>query len=140
MPHPARHSRPKIRQQEDQHALGSLLDELGTRRAPAAHRLVEDHAEQRGYGNGAARASTSYLNVPQQMVEHAAAAHRGCEQHAFDRAQSGATVQGAPTASAAEDPKRALVHALQKDICALKSDMSSRMSVLVDRLDELLSA
>ena len=64
MPHPARHSRPKIRQQEDQHALGSLLDELGTRRAPAAHRLVEDHAEQRGYGNGAARASTSYLNVP----------------------------------------------------------------------------
>ena len=131
MPHPARHSRPKIRQQEDQHALGSLLDELGTRRAPAAHRLVEDHAEQRGYGNGAARASTSYLNVPQQMAEHAAAAYSGCEQHALNRVQSGAT-GGPAAASAAEDPKRALVHALQNDL--------SRMSVLLERLDELLSA
>ena len=32
----------------------------------------------------------------------------------------------------AEDPKRALVHALQNDL--------SRMSVLLERLDELLSA
>ena len=47
MPHPARHSRPKARQQEDQHALGSLLEEVGSRRAPAAHRLGEEHAEQR---------------------------------------------------------------------------------------------
>ena len=46
MPHAARHSRPKARQQEEQHALGSLLEELGGRRAPA-HRLAEDHAEQR---------------------------------------------------------------------------------------------
>ena len=35
-------------------------------------------------------------------------------------------------AAAAEDPKRALVHALQADL--------SRMSVLLERLDELLSA
>ena len=46
MPHPARHSRPKARQQEDQHALGSLLEEVGSRRAPAAHRLGEEHAER----------------------------------------------------------------------------------------------
>ena len=44
----------------------------------------------------------------------------------------------AAAASAAEDHKRALVHALQKDIRALESDMSSRMSVLLERLDELL--
>ena len=50
-----------------------------------------------------------------------------------------ALVRGPAAAShAAEDPKRALVHALRKDICALKSDMSSRMSVLLERLDELL--
>ena len=85
-----------------------------------------------GYGNGAARAS-SLPNVPQQMAEHAAAAYSGCEQHALNRVQSGAT--GGPAAApgpAAEDPKRALVHALQNDL--------SRMSVLLERLDELLSA
>ena len=50
-----------------------------------------------------------------------------------------ALVRGpAATSRAAEDPQRALVHALQKDIRALKSDMSSRMSVLLERLDELL--
>ena len=49
----------------------------------------------------------------------------------YNRVQRGAT--GAPSAaSAAEDPKRALVHALQNDL--------SRMSVLLERLDELLSA
>ena len=83
-----------------------------------------------GYGNGAARAS-SHLKLPQQTAKHAAAAHGGCEQHALNRVQRGAT--GAPSAaSAAEDPKRALVHALQNDL--------SRMSVLLERLDELLSA
>ena len=86
------------------------------------------------YGNGAVRAS-SHLKLPQQAAEHAAAAHGGmhggCEQHALNRVQHGAT--GEPSAaSAAEDPKRALVHALQNDL--------SRMSVLLERLDELLSA
>ena len=51
--------------------------------------------------------------------------------HALNRVQRGAT-GGASAASAAEDPKRALVHALQNDL--------SRMSVLLERLDELLSA
>ena len=84
-----------------------------------------------GYGNGAARAS-SYLNVPQQTAERAAAAQSGCEQHASNRIQSGATGGAAAATSAAEDPKRVLVRALKSDL--------SRMSVLLERLDELLSA
>ena len=82
-----------------------------------------------GSGNGAARAS-SPLTLPQQTAAHAAAAHGGCEQHALNLVQRGATGRPA-AASAAEDPKRALVHALQNDL--------SRMSVLLERLDELLS-
>ena len=78
----------------------------------------------------AARAS-SHLTLPQQTAEHAAAAHGGFEQHAHNRGQRCAT--GGPAAtSAAEDPKRVLVHALQNDL--------SRMSGLLERLDELLSA
>ena len=82
------------------------------------------------YGTGAARAS-SHLTLPQQTAERAAAAHSGCEQHALNRVQSGAMGEPA-AASAAEDPKRALVHALQNDL--------ARMSVLLEQLDELLSA
>ena len=68
---------------------------------------------------------------PGASAPDTAAAHGGREQHVFNRVQRGAT--GAPSAaSAAEDPKRALVHALQNDL--------SRMSVLLERLDELLSA
>jgi hypothetical protein len=59
----------------------------------------------------------------------------GYEQHAPNRVQSGAT-----GGSAAEDHKRALVHTLKNDIRTLKNDMSSRMSMLLERLDELLSA
>ena len=81
-------------------------------------------------GNGAARAS-SHLKLPQQAAEHAAAAHGSCEQHTLNRVERGAT-GGPSAASAAEDPKRALVHALQNDL--------SRMSVLLERLDKLLSA
>ena len=44
MTHPARHSRPKDRQQVAQHALGDLLEDVGSR-APAGHRRKE-HAEQ----------------------------------------------------------------------------------------------
>ena len=88
------------------------------------------HTSAGGYGNEAARAS-SHLTLPQQTAERAAAAHSSCEQHALNLVQSGAT--GVPAAaSAAEDPKRALVHALQNDL--------SRMPVLLERLDELLSA
>ena len=84
-----------------------------------------------GYGNEVRARASSHLTLPQQTAERAAAAHSGCEQQAFNRVQSGAT--GRPSvASSAEDPKRALVHALQNDL--------SRMSVLLERLDELLSA
>ena len=82
-----------------------------------------------GYGNGAVRAS-SHLKLPQQAAEHAAAAHGGYEQHTLNRVERGAT-GGPSAASAAEDPKRALVHALQNDL--------SRMSALLERLDELLT-
>ena len=83
-----------------------------------------------GYGNGAVRAS-SHLKLPQQTAEHAAAAHGGCEQHALNRVQHGAT--GEPSAASAdEDPKHALVHALQNDL--------ARMAVLLERLDGLLCA
>ena len=50
-----------------------------------------------------------------------------------------ANAGAAAAASAAEDRKRALVHALQKDIRVLEIDMSSRMSVILERLDELLT-
>ena len=46
MPHPPRHSRPKLRQESDRHALGFVLEEVDSRRAPAAHRGGEEHAEQ----------------------------------------------------------------------------------------------
>ena len=59
----------------------------------------------------------------------------GYEQHAPNRVQSGAT-----GGSAAEDHKRALVHTLKNDIHTLKNDMSSRMYMLLESLDELLSA
>ena len=75
--------------------------------------------------------ASSHLKLPQQAAEHAAAAHGGYEQHTLNRVERGAT-GGPSAASAAEDPKRALVHALQNDL--------SRMSVLLERLDKLLSA
>ena len=114
MPHPARHSRPKTRQQEEQHALGSLLEELGSRRrAPAAHRLAEDHAEQRA-------------EHAQQRPE--ATAPMGDASTAGDSATGGAK---AAASCATED-----MHTL---IRALKTDLSC-MSVRLERLEALLSA
>ena len=54
--------------------------------------------------------------VPQQTAERAAAAQSGCEQHASNRIQSGATGGAAAATSAAEDPKRVLVRALKSDL------------------------
>ena len=78
---------------EQRHALGDLqIHATGAEIRTSAY----------GYGNGAARAS-SHLKLPQQAAEHAAAAHGGCEQHALNRVQRGAT--GGPFApSATEDP------------------------------------
>ena len=203
MPHPARHSRPKARQQEEQHALGSLLEQVGSRRAPAAHRLAEDHAEQRAElaqqrpeatappislrEDGAHASLTAPHSGAQQMVLGAspraaatslsalvlheaygtgtalgggllrnAATCRGSSSHIHTacvglKAEDEETGAQAPASACTaaqphpppglpptllpetvEDPKRALVHALQNDL--------SRMSVLLERLVELLSA
>ena len=77
------------------------------------------------------------IGETQQTAEHATVGvpFGGYEQHALNRVQSGAT-----GGSAAEEHKRALVHTLKNDIHTLKKDMSSRMSMLLESLDELLSA
>ena len=107
---------------EQRHALGDV--QIHATGAP------EIRTSAGGYGYGAARAS-SHLKLPQQAAEHAAAAHGGYEQHTLNRVERGAT-GGPSAASAAEDPKRALVRALQNDLAS--------MSVQLARLDELLSA
>ena len=218
MPHPARHSRPKARQQIDQHALGSLLEEIGSR-APAAHRLRKEHAEQRAEHaqqqqhpettaprmslrqDGAhASASPQAIATWRELMLRArdatdppvamrpldaratccgrtsdvlheaygtgtalgggllrdAATCRGSSSHIHVacvglKAEDEETGTQAPASACTaaqphpppgppptilletvEDPKRALVHALQNDL--------SRMSVLLERLDELLIA
>ena len=83
-----------------------------------------------GCGSGAARASC-HQRLPQQTDEHTTA-HGSCEQHALNRVQRGATGGSAAASRAAQDPKRALVHALKNDV--------SRLLVRLERLDELLSA
>ena len=204
MTHPARHSRPKDRQQVEQHALGCLLEEIGSR-APAGHRRRKEHAEQRAEHaqqqqhpettappmslreDGAHASLTAPHSGAQQMVLGAspraaatslsalvlheaygtgtalgggllrnAATCRGSSSHIHTacvglKAEDEETGAQAPASACTaaqphpppgppptilpetvEDPKRALVHALQNDL--------SRMSVLLERLDELLSA
>ena len=78
MPHPARHSRPKIRQQEEEHALGAwCLEELGGRRAPAVHRLAEDHAEQRAEH---AQQRPEAIAPPVSLRQDGAAPNSGAQQ------------------------------------------------------------
>ena len=62
---------------------------------------------------------------PHLQPTWAAQPERKCDGH-------GGGDDNSTAAAAGEDPKRALVHALQADL--------SRMSVLLERLDELLSA
>ena len=204
MTHPARHSRPKDRQQVEQHALGCLLEEIGSRE-PAGHRRRKEHAEQRAEHaqqqqhpettappmslreDGAHASLTAPHSGAQQMVLGAspraaatslsalvlheaygtgtalgggllrnAATCRGSSSHIHTacvglKAEDEETGAQAPASACTaaqphpppglpptllpetvEDPKRALVHALQNDL--------SRMSVLLERLDELLSA
>ena len=179
------------------------MEELGGRRAPAVHRLAEDHAEQRAEHaqqrpeatappmslreDGAHASLTAPHSGAQQMVLGAspraaatslsalvlheaygtgtalgggllrnAATCRGSSSHIHTacvglKAEDEETGAQAPASACTaaqphrppgppptilpetvEDPKRALVHALQNDL--------SRMSVLLERLDELLSA
>ena len=50
------------------------------------------------------------------------------------------TTEEPPLLEDAEDHKRALVNTLKNDIHTLQNDMSSRISMLLESLDELLSA
>ena len=153
MPHAARHSRPRARRQDEAHALGSLLDTLHSPSdlAPpaTAHRCSsqpQNTAPPSPSPTTSPRihAASVELSRRQHTEQQATASARTAEQpHPPPEPQPAAPPVGAgaaAAASAAEDHKRALVHALQKDIRVLESDMSSRMSMLLERLDELLSA
>lgn len=153
MPHAARHSRPCARREHEAHALGSLLDTLHSPSdlAPpaTAHRCSsqpQNTAPPSPSPTTSPRihAASVELSRRQHTEQQATASARTAEQpHPPPEPQPAAPPVGAgaaAAASAAEDHKRALVHALQKDIRVLESDMSSRMSMLLERLDELLSA
>ena len=115
--------------QEHQHALGLLLEEIGDRRGPAHPRLA-DRAEQRAEHAQQRPEATAPPVSLRQDDAHASAASG--EDHAEQRAEHAQRPE-ATAPPAAEDPKRALVREpLQKDL--------SRMSLLLERLDELLSA
>ena len=154
MPHAARHSRPGARKEHEAHTLGSLLDTLHSPSdlAPpaTAHRCSsqpQNTAPPSPSPTTSPRihaASVELYSRRQHTEQQATASARTAEQpHPPPEPQPAAPPVGAgaaAAASAAEDHKRALVHALQKDIRVLESDMSSRMSMLLERLDELLSA
>ena len=167
MPHPARHSRPKARQQEDQHALGSLLEEVGSRRAPAAHRLGEEHAEQRAEHaqqhpeatappmtlrrDGAHATLTAPNRGAQQMVlgasPRAAATSLSArvlhEAYGTGTALGGAMGDASTAGDSATGGAKAAASRATEDmhtlIRALKTDLSC-MSVRLERLEALLSA
>ena len=157
MPHPARHSRPHARRQDEAHALGSLLDTLHSPSDLVPPATAHRHSSQPEYtappsplppssrihaASVGLLAEDEELSGRQHTEQQATASARTADQpHPPPEPQPAAPPVGAgaaAAASAAEDHKRALVHALQKDIRALKSEMSSRMSVLLERLDELL--
>ena len=153
MPHAARHSRPRARREQEAHTLGSLLDTLHSPSdlAPpaTAHRCSsqpQNTAPPSPSPTTSPRihAASVELSRRQHTEQQATASARTAEQpHPPPEPQPAAPPVGAgaaAAASAAEDHKRALVNALQKDIRVLESDMSSRMSMLLERLDELLSA
>ena len=102
--------------------------EIGDRRGPAHPRLA-DHAEQRAeHTQQRPEATAPPVSLRQDDV-HASAA--SAEDHTEQRAKHAQRPE-ATAPPAAEDSKRALVRELQKDL--------SRMSLLLERLDELLSA
>ena len=142
MPHAARHSRPRARRQDEAHALGSLLDTLHSPSDLVPPATAHRHNSQPEY-----TAPSSPL--PPSSRIHAASVgllaedeelsgRQRPEQQAPASARTAAQPHPPPglpptlLPETVEDPKRALVHALQNDL--------SRMSVLLERLDELLSA
>ena len=125
MPHRASHSRRLARQAEAQHALGPLFETLHSPSDTAdGHSLQPAHT---------APPPPSSVGLLEQLSERQRA-----EQQATTSARTAAQPHPPPEPpptilpETVEDPKRVLVHALQNDL--------SRMSVLLERLDELLSA
>ena len=88
MTHPARHSRPKERKQIDQHALGSLLEDIGSRRRACRPEQRAEHAEQRA--EHAQQQQHPETTTPpmslRQDVAHASLTvpNRSAQQMAFD--------------------------------------------------------
>ena len=160
MPHPARHSRPKARQEDDQHALGSLLEEVGNRRAPAAHRLGEEHAQHpeatappmslRQDGAHASRMAPHSAGAQQMVLgasPRAAATSLSArvlhEAYGTGTALGGAMGDASTAGDSATGGAKAAASRATEDmhtlIRALKTDLSC-MSVRLERLEALLSA
>ena len=156
-PHAARHSRPRARRQDEAHALGSLLDTLHSPSDLVPPATAHRHSSQPEYTAPPSPLPPTSSRIHAASVgllaeDKALSGRQRPEQQAPASARSRTAAQrppppepppagppagagagaGSGAASAAEDPKRALVHALQNDL--------SRMSVLLERLDELLSA
>ena len=148
MPHPARHSRPKARHQEEQHALGSLLEELGSRRAPAAHRLAEDytadgHSLQPEYTAPPPTSSVVLLAEDEQLSERQRAEQQvtASPPPSLPPTTSSRTsaMGDASTASDSATGGAKATEDMRTLIRALKTDLSC-MSVRLERLEALLSA
>ena len=162
MPHRAQHSRPRARREEERHALGSLLDTLHSPSDLVPPTTPRRHNTQPEYtafppplppteasstcihaASVGLLAEDEELNGRQRTAQQApASACTAAQPHpppAPPPAAPPAGAGAAAAASTAEDHKRALIHALQKDIRVLEIEMSSRMSVLIERLDELLT-
>ena len=148
MPHPARHSRPKARHQEEQHALGSLLEELGSRRAPAAHRLAEDytadgHSLQPEYIAPPPTSSVVLLAEDEQLSERQRAEQQvtASPPPSLPPTTSSRTsaMGDASTASDSATGGAKATEDMRTLVRALKTDLSC-MSVRLERLEALLSA
>ena len=159
MPHPARHSRPKARQQEEQHALGSLLEELGGRSAPAAgsapaaHRLAEDytadgHSLQPEYIAPPPTSSVVLLAEDEQLSERQRAEQQATASpppslppttSSRTSAMGDASTAGDSATGGAKAAACRATEGMHTLIRALKTDLS-RMSARLERLEALLSA
>ena len=153
MPHAARHSRPKARQQEEQHALGSLLEELGGRSAPAAHRLAEDytadgHSLQPEYIAPPPTSSVVLLAEDEQLSERQRAEQQATASpppslppttSSRTSAMGDASTAGDSATGGAKAAASRATEGMHTLIRALKTDLSC-MSVRLERLEALLSA
>ena len=102
--------------------------------APFMRKLLAYDSSRPAHAVAPGAAGTG-IGATQQTAEHATVAFGGYEQHALNHGQSGAIV-----GSADNDHKRVLVNTMKTDLRALmqlKNEMSSRMDMLLEGLDEL---